>query len=365
MIRKRVHEATRSLRATGRTIAFFLKVLPMLPSRPVNWVTQPPRIDRVRYPTPDGEAEGELYRPPGAGPHPGIVVCLGVVPFEVDHPQVPRLGEALARTGFAALLYWSPAMRDLRLDPTDVEGLALAYRWLIEQPVVDPHRSGLLGTCVGGSFALLGAAHPAIRERVAFVAAWAPYGSMRTLARDIASGTTLVDGTIARWEVDQLTRKVFARSMTGILSPGEAERVRAAAAEPEPRIDTGDLSPLGQQVAGLIAGTDRDQAERLVAALPLDVLARLDAISPALQVDAIRAPLIVHAHDRGDRVIPIAESRLLQEAFDQRPGVRYTEFRMFQHLDPTKVKLAPVAKTRELAKFVGSVYPVFRQSQHP
>src|SRR4051794_30116451 len=27
----------------------------------------------------------------GKGPHPGIVVCLGVVPFGADHPQVPRL----------------------------------------------------------------------------------------------------------------------------------------------------------------------------------------------------------------------------------------------------------------------------------
>jgi hypothetical protein len=29
--------------------------------------------------------------------------------FSCFHPQVPRLGKALARAGFAALLYWSPA----------------------------------------------------------------------------------------------------------------------------------------------------------------------------------------------------------------------------------------------------------------
>src|SRR5437764_1775966 len=141
--------ATRPIRAVARAAIFFLKVFPMLPSRPIDWVTKPPVSEKVRYPTRFGQAEGDLYRPSAGGPHPGIVVCLGVVPFGVDHPQVPRLGEALARSGFAALLYWSPAMRDFRLDPEDIEDIASAYEALLARPEVDPARSGLLGTCVG------------------------------------------------------------------------------------------------------------------------------------------------------------------------------------------------------------------------
>jgi hypothetical protein len=133
--------ATRPLRTVAKAAIFFLKVFPMLPSRPVDWVTKPPVIEKVRYPTRFGLAEGELYRPAAGGPHPGIVVCLGVVPFGFDHPQVPILGKALARAGFVALLYWSPAMRDFRLDPEDIENIALAYYWLIEQPYIDPARS--------------------------------------------------------------------------------------------------------------------------------------------------------------------------------------------------------------------------------
>src|ERR1041384_4782210 len=155
---------TLSIRAAARAATFFLKVFPMLPSQPVDWVTKPPVVQKVKYPTCTGHAEGEVYRPSGPGPHPGLVVCLGVVPFGVDHPQVPVLGKALARAGFAALLYWSPAMRDFRLDSDDVENISLAYHWLIEQPYVDASRSGLLGTCVGGSFALMAAANPLIRD---------------------------------------------------------------------------------------------------------------------------------------------------------------------------------------------------------
>jgi len=187
-----------SIRAAARTATFFLKVLPMLPSRPVDWLTAEPVIEKVRYPSRAGEAQGDLYRPPGRGPHPGMVVCLGVVPFEVDHPQVPILGRALARSGFVALLFWSPAMRDFRLEPDDVEDIALAYRWLIERPDVDPGRSGLLGTCVGGSFALMAAAHPLVRDQVAFVAEWAAYASMWTFVQDIASATRPAGGTRGR-----------------------------------------------------------------------------------------------------------------------------------------------------------------------
>jgi dienelactone hydrolase len=195
-----------TLRTAARTAVFVLKVLPMLPSRPLDWVTARPVIESLAYPTATGTAEGDVYRPSSPGAHPGIVVCLGVVPFGVDHPQVPRLGEALARAGFAALLYWSPAMRDFRLDPQDIEGLALAYERLLDQPYVDAGRSGLLGTCVGGSMALMASAGPRVRERVAFVAAFAPYGSLFTLARDIASATRESGGRRVSWTVDALTR---------------------------------------------------------------------------------------------------------------------------------------------------------------
>lgn len=271
---------TRSIRAAAATAVFFLKVLPMLPSRPVDWLTPAPLVERVRYPEPGGEAEGDLYRPAAAGPHPGVVVCLGVVPFGVDHPQVPRLGAALARAGIAALLYWSPAMRDLRIDPQDAEGIALAYRWLIEQPSIDAGRCGLLGTCVGGSFALLAAADPSIRDRVAFVVAWAPYASMRTLARDISSSTSSSGEAPAPWQVDQLTRAVYVRTLTAVLDPGEAERLRTACAERGGRVDDRDLSAEGRAVYPLLTALDAGAAEAALGRLPAAMRERLDAMSP-------------------------------------------------------------------------------------
>jgi hypothetical protein len=351
-----------SIRAAARTAAFLVEILPMLPSRPVDWLTPTPLVERVRYPARLGEREGDLYRPSGDGSHPGVVVCLGVVPFGRDHPQVPRLGAALARSGFAALLYWSPAMRDRRLDPEDVADIALAYRWLLAQPFIDARRSGLIGTCVGGSFALMAAAHHAVRDRVAFVQAWAPFSSMRTLARDIASATTSSGATAMPWHVDPLSRDVYVRSLTAILPPGEAERLRTACAERDGQVDDRDLSDDGRAVYPLLTALDPDEAEAALDRLPPRLQERLDAMSPISYLRDIHAPLILLAHDRDDTVIPINESRRLRDALAARGGVRYTEFTMFKHLDPTKVRLPLLTFARELTKFYRFIYPVFRQA---
>jgi dienelactone hydrolase len=353
--------ATRPIRAVARATIFFLKVFPMLPAQPVDWVTKPPLVQKVAYPTRFGQAEGDLYRPAAGGPHPGIVVCLGVVPFEVDHPQVPVLGKALARAGFAALLYWSPAMRDFRLDPADVEHIALAYRWLTEQPYVDPARSGLLGTCVGGSFALMAAASPLIRDRVAFISAYAPFSSMWTLARDIASATRSGDDGPEPWQVDPLTRKVFVHSLTAWLEPDEAERLRGAFATERGHLDRRGLSVAGQAIYALFTARDEDDVETALHRLPPGMRERLAAMSPLNYLKDIQAPLMVHLHDQGDQVIPVGESRRLHAALAGQAGVHYTEMQ-FSHLDPVKGKLPLIRLVRELGKFFLAVYPMFRQA---
>jgi dienelactone hydrolase len=350
------------VRAVARTTAFFLKVMPQLPSRPVDWLTPSPTVQKAHYPVRRGTAEGDLYWPGTAGPHPGMVVCLGVVPFGVEHPQVARLGQALARAGFAALMFWSPAMRDRRLDPGDVDDIASAYQWLIDRPSVDATRSGLLGTCVGGSFALMAAASAPIRDRVAFVAAFAPYSSMWTFAGDIASATrsraasagatTSANGAEGRepWPVDPLTRDVFVRSLESMRSQGDPG---------------GGDDGNGDAVQALLTGPNPQEVETALRCLPAALRRRFDALSPLAYLADVRAPLIVLGHDRDDQVVPVGESRRLRDALSGHPGVHYTEFALFQHADPTKRKLPPLRLLHELSKFFRFVYPVFRLASRP
>lgn len=346
--------------AAAKTTVFLLKVLPMLPSKPLNRVTPAPSVVRLRYPTCAGEAEGDLYRPATEGPHPGVVVCLGVVPFDVDHPQVPRLGEALARSGIAALMFWSPAMRDFRLDPDDGRNIALAYDALIAQPFVDPTRSGLIGTCVGGGFALLAAAEPLIRDRLAFVTTFAPFASMWTLAEDIATTSRVVDGNRVHWDVDQLTRHVFWQSFTALLEPHEATLLRDVYNVPGTRADPDRLSSAGRAVYRLFTTQDLEEVHAALASLPAPMQQRLNAMSPDRYLNDIHARHVIVGHDKDDFVIPVGESRRLNRALAGCPGFHYTEFGMFQHADPTKRKLSPVRLLWELSKFYRYLYPTFR-----
>lgn len=353
--------AARPIRTLTRAAIFFLNVFPMLPSRSINWMTRSPIREKVMYSTRSSQTEGELYRPSGSGPHPGIVVCLGVVPFGVDHPQVPILGKALARSGFVALLYWSPAMRDFRLDPGDIESIALAYHWLVERPDVDPERSGLLGTCVGGAFALMAAASPHIRDRVSFISAYAPYASMWTFAQDIASATHPCGDGREPWQVDPLTRKVFVHSLTAWLEPGEAKRLRETLTEPSGHLDSRDLTADGQALYPLLIALDADEAGAALHRLPPVMQECLAALSPMNYLKDIHAPLIVLLHDHGDQVIPVSESRRLLSALGGRTGVHYTEMR-FQHLDPMKGKLPWFRLVQQFGMFFLAVYPLFRQA---
>jgi dipeptidyl aminopeptidase/acylaminoacyl peptidase len=352
---------TLPIRAAAKATTFFLKVFPMLPSKPVDWVTKPPVVQKVTYPTCTGLAEGEVYRPSGPGPHPGLVVCLGIVPFGVDHPQVPVLGKALARAGFAALLYWSPAMRDFRLEADDIENISLAYNWLIAQPYVDPARSGLLGTCVGGSFALMAAAQPLIRDRVAFLSAYAPYSSLWTFAHDVASGTRSNGDGREPWCVDPLTRKVFVHCMTAFLEPGEGEWLRNAFTNENGSLINYELSADGQAVYSLLTARNENEAESALHKLPQILQENLTRLSPMNYLNDIHAPLMILLHDRGDQVIPVGESRRLHAGLAGHAGVHYTEMQ-FQHLDPVKAKLPLFRLVRELGKFFVAVYPLFRQA---
>ncbi len=337
----------------------------MLPSGPVDWLTKQPVVKRVAFPTRHGQAQGDLYRPAAGGTHTGVVVCVGVVPTGFDHPQIARFGEALARAGFAVLIYRSPVMGDLRLEPEDIEDIALAYQWLVEQPYVDPTGSGLIGLCVGGSFALMAAASPLIRDRVAFVGAFAPYASIRTLARNIAGSTRAHGATHKPWKVDPLTRKVYVRSLTAPLDRSEAELLRNAFSDRTGHLDGHDLSEAGRAVYRLLSATDVDEAEAALQRLPPAMQERLTAMSPMSYLQDLHAPLIVLGHDRDDVVIPVSESRRLRSALSGRPGVHYTEFGMFQHMDPTKRKLSPLRLVRELGKFYLCVYPLFRRAAAP
>jgi hypothetical protein len=229
----------------------------------------------------DGQAavRHDLYRPPVPGPHPGVVVCLGVVPNGYDHPQVARLGSALARSGFVALIYRSPKMGEHLLDRSDIDGLARSFAHLRSMAVVDSGRTGLYGTCVGGSFALMAAAHPEVRGNTAFVGAFAPFASLRTLTMSVTSSSRQSGGGRIPWAVDPLTRKVFVTVLTSRLAPHERDLLRRESGD-GPLTGETRLSPEAQAVRRVLLGVPFADAATAVDALPRPIIEEMARLSP-------------------------------------------------------------------------------------
>jgi hypothetical protein len=155
---------------------------------------------------------------------------------------------------------------------------------------------------------------------------------------------------------------VYTHSLTALLEPQEAEYLRSAFASPNDPLARRDLSDAGRAVLPLLTAIPADEAATNLARLPAAMRDRLDAMSPQHYLGDIRAALIVLLHDRDDSVIPVGESHRLRQAFAGRTGVRYTEFTVFRHLDPTKGKPAPLALAREMFRLSRALYPLFRST---
>ena len=91
-------------------------MIPAIPIKPQRWLTRTPIQERVEFPIPGGQGVADIYRPPGEGPHPAILLFLGVAPAGPDDPRVVNLGEALAE----GILVGHPQMPEFRFGPDDV-----------------------------------------------------------------------------------------------------------------------------------------------------------------------------------------------------------------------------------------------------
>jgi dienelactone hydrolase len=101
------------------------------------------------------------YYPPGAGPHPAMIVLPG------SAGGLPRAGGpagGLASRGYVVLGvgYFNAEGLPPLLQNIPLEYFATAVEWLKSQPSVDATRIGVMGTSRGGELALLlGATYPA------------------------------------------------------------------------------------------------------------------------------------------------------------------------------------------------------------
>ncbi len=115
-----------------------------------------------------GDFRAEFWLPPGAGPHPAIVVLGGSsgAPSRIRSALLAVRGYAVLNLLYLETDPWPPELIEV-----PIEELTRALDWLGDMDVVDGERIGVYGASKGAEYALLAASKD---PRIKAVAVWGP-----------------------------------------------------------------------------------------------------------------------------------------------------------------------------------------------
>ena len=352
--------------STGFHTALFVTQVLNVPFKPQAWFTQTPTRVEITYDRPDQLGQADIYYIPDGQRRAALLVFLGANAAGRDDRDVVNFGNALARAGYVPMFSWSPTMGlQNNVDPEEIENLVLAFQHLRRQDYVDPARIGMAGFSVGGSFVMVAASDPRIRDDVAFVNAFGAYYDARDFFIQIASNTKRSGEVVEHWEVDPLTRRVFANELIEV-APTEGERNILT----RRFVDNGEVAPAElDRLAGtadlsrrLLEGTTPEEAGILLDRMPANFRQDLEGISPRNHIGNFKNRLLI-MHDVGDPLIPVGESRRLVAALKEqgRGDMRYTETEIFEHVRPgADLQLWPLIKGA--SKLYAHMYGILRMA---
>ena len=163
---------------------------------------------RIRFVFGDAVVIGDLFRPAGKGPHPAVVV---VGPMTSVKEQVAGVyAAALAVRGIAALAIdhrhygESGGMpRQYEHPGHKIADIRAAVDALIESPVVDAARVGLVGVCLGSSYAAAASIGDSRVRALATVAGYFPDPHQMDLGKGGDFDAEIESGTNARKHFEQ------------------------------------------------------------------------------------------------------------------------------------------------------------------
>jgi pimeloyl-ACP methyl ester carboxylesterase len=275
----------------------------------------------TRQVTEVGGVAGERYAAIRSGPP--LLLVPGATPAGLDDARTIRLARSLARAGrdvFVPVLdLFDQVIGTDDVDRVVAAGVALA----------DAAPDGtivLVGVSYGGATALLAAADPDLRDRIARVAVFGAYWDMLGVVQAAATGESLVGDRRIPWAADPRAPELLTEQILARAPASEAEQVAAVLA------GNGDAAALSDGAAALVElvrHTDPAQTAGIAARLPPDVRAELAAISPSSVAEDIRAPVIV-LHDIDDPAVPFGEALRLQRDL---PRATVLAVELFDHVD--------------------------------
>jgi hypothetical protein len=308
----------------ARAAAFVTRVAGIggWPGRLAARTAQPVSTTAIDIPWRHGTLPGRRYDPP----HPrgrAVLLVPGVHASGIDEPRLVGFAGALAAAGHPVVTAGLADLQHYQITPRSTDMIEDAAGWLASrQP---DGRLGMLGISFAGGLSIVAAGRPALRDRVAFVAAVGGHGDLPRVLRYLATGRqpdggmrpphdyglavvllNLTDRVVPESERRPLSEGILtfldASNLDTVHDPAAAAvfaRARALAAHLEEpartymdAVNDRDVASLGPRLAPILDSLD----------LPA-------ALSPEESPPPAAPVYLLHGAD--DNVIPAVESTLL------------------------------------------------------
>jgi len=302
-----------------------------------------------------GGVPASVFRPGrGEGPWPAVVLFPGITRRGRAHPGLRAIGRGLAASGRLAILAEPEGLATGELTPTSILQARAAVEAALARPDVAYHRAALVGVSGGGTLALLTAGDPTIGDHVAIVLALAPLNDVTEAIRVITTGVYRDGDVLVPFDSGDFFKLVIAKSVVACLPPGDertALRSRLLSLDdyaPEPLTclrgwPRDGLEAPARAVVELLSNDVPERFDGLYAALPDELRAGVDLLSPLTVATRITAPVeLVVA--RADKYITLADALSFEATC---PTARLTILESLTHVVPT---ISPTA-ARDLARF--------------
>ena len=304
-----------------------------------------------------GGVPAVVFRPGrGAAPWPTVVLFPGVTRQGRRHPAFLGIGRGLAAVGYLAIVAEPDGLASGELTPTAVNHARMAVEAALSRPDAAQGGVSLVGVSGGGTLALRTAAQPAVAERVSVALALAPLCDVPEAIRVVTTGVYRDGAALVPFSAGDFFKLVIARSIVACLTPGDdrtALRSRLLAlddygADPLSSLREWPRDALGasaRAAVALLSNEDPHRFDDLLHALPEELRAAIDVISPISVAHRIAAPVeLVVA--REDKYITLVDATSFAE---ECTSSRLTVLGSLAHAVPD---LSPAA-VRDIARLDG------------
>ncbi len=350
------------IRVGIHTFMFIPEILPGIEFHAQELFIDDPIREKINFPKKVGWGKADLYIPRKGDKHSAVLLFLGVNPAGRDDPRVVQLAKGLSRTGAIVMIPWSERMTSDKINAEEIDDLVRAFQYLMDLEHVDRNKIGMGGFCVGASLTTVAAQDSRIRDHVKFLNFFGGYFDAIDLVKSVVTETRFYSGVYHEWRPNELAVKIVRGHLIETI-PNIRERELFTTvflkSLDSNYIDYESLSEHGKIVYELMSNPSINEIDEIIDRLPEKSLTYLEQISPVTNIDKLKARVLI-MHDGQDNMVPSEESRRFRDMITSDRSPYYTEFSMFDHMDPT-VKLTPLQYVKEGLKLYLHLYHVIEE----